>query len=236
MDDQQDAQQRQRRPGPAAGGATPRGRRIRRGTRGDTRGRTSSCLDLVPRSRGRRSPGRAPATLQVTSIRREAPSRLISLGAGTIATSATSPSGTCVPSGVSIGRSQSCETSLRTSSTPQTKTSKIFCSLVELADLRPLDQRGRRAADVAGRQAEPGRGLGPEPDVELRHERPAARPSGSSTPSIGSITLSTSCALARSTSRSGPKIRTTIVAPGAGQHLLDPLLQVGQHVAGTGPG
>ena len=103
VDHQQDAHQRQRRPGPAGAAATPRRRRIRRGTRGGTRGGIE-LPDLRPRSRGRRSPGRAPATLQVTSIRRDAPSRLISFGAGTIATSATSPSGTCVPSGDSIGR------------------------------------------------------------------------------------------------------------------------------------
>ena len=82
----------------------------------------------VSRSRGRRSPGRGPATLQVTSIRREAPSRLISLGAGTSAISAASESGTCVPSGVSIGSELSFEMSLRTLSAPQTNTSKIFWS------------------------------------------------------------------------------------------------------------
>ena len=105
------------------------------------------------------------------------------------------------------------ETSSRTFSTPQTNTSKIFWSLVHLADLRALDQRGRRPADVARGQAEPRGGLGAEPDVELRHEHLRldlqvghARHDPSSPSAI-------SCALSRRTARSGPKIRTTTVAP-----------------------
>ena len=153
------------------------------------------------------------ATLQVTSIRREAPSRLISLGAGTSAISATSPSGTCVPSGVSIGRVLSFETSLRTSSTPQTNTSKIFCSWYSSPTFVPL------TSVVAARRTSPA----------VRPSRAAAsgrsRTSSCGTRICGStfrfvdprrsrsIALSTSCALARSTAMSGPKIRTTTVAP-----------------------
>ena len=73
-------------------------------------------------------PRSAPGeTLQVMSIFREAFSRVMMLGAGTIVTSATSPSGTWAPVGVAIGRLRSAVGSSRTFSTPQTKTSKIFC-------------------------------------------------------------------------------------------------------------
>ena len=54
------------------------------------------------------------------------------------AISATSESGTCVPSGVSIGSELSFETSLRTSSIPQMKTSKIFCSRYSSPTFAPL--------------------------------------------------------------------------------------------------
>ena len=75
----------------------------------------------LPRSR--------PETLQVTSIRREAPSRLISLGAGTIATSATSPSGTWTPGGRLDQQVRGATPrSSRTFGAPQTTTSKTFCS------------------------------------------------------------------------------------------------------------
>jgi succinyl-diaminopimelate desuccinylase len=69
-----------------------------------------------------------PTTLQVTSILREAFSRLISFGAGTTSTSATSPSGTSMPPGISIGRRFNAWTSVRRDSSPQTTTLKIFWS------------------------------------------------------------------------------------------------------------
>ena len=68
--------------------------------------RELDVFEPLPRPRRRPSRGRAPRRWRSTSIRREASSRLISFGVGTIRTSATSPRRTWPPSGVSISRSR----------------------------------------------------------------------------------------------------------------------------------
>ncbi len=88
----EDAAQRGQREPEAGAGWSPGAPCIRRGTPGDSRGRKAHAWRAAPRCRARRLPRSRPATLQVTSMRREAPSRLISFGVGTMAMSATSPS------------------------------------------------------------------------------------------------------------------------------------------------
>ena len=51
--------------------------------------------------------------------------------------------------------------------------------LIDLADLRAADERRDGVAHLAGRQAEPRGGIGPQADLHLRHEHPGPRSSGS---------------------------------------------------------
>ena len=107
----------------------------------------SNCTSLTFSSTSRATAPRSrPFTLQVMSSRREAFSRLISFGAGTTITSATSPSRTCTPAGVSIGRSRTAVKSVaaprarptpprRTSSAPS-NTSPTFKPFSSVEDAR----------------------------------------------------------------------------------------------------
>ena len=138
------------------------------------------------------------------SSRRLAFSRLISFGVGTMATSATSPSRTCMPDGVSIGRALN-----RRQVGPHRRHApdddvELLLPLVDLADLRALEQRRRSPADVAGRQAEALGRLGPQAHLDLRHQHLRLDLQVDRRPGTVAIAASTSLAFARSTSRSGP--------------------------------
>ena len=83
---------------------------------------------------------------------------------------------------------------------------------VQLADLQALDQGGRRASDVAGGQPEPRRGFRAQPhvqlgDQQLRLDLQVRHPRN------GLHHLGHLLRLARRTVMSGPKSRTTTVAP-----------------------
>ena len=183
----------------------------------------STARATVPRS--------VPLTLHFTSIRREAPSRLISFGAGTSAISATSPSGTCVPSGVSIGNWVSSGDVVADLLHAPDEDVEDLLVAVDLADLGPLDQRGHRAADVAGGQPYPRGGLGADPDVELRHQD-LLLDLEVGHPVDLTHHLRDLLRLVAQDAEVGAEDPHHHRRPRAGEHLLDPLLQVGQHVAG----
>ncbi len=227
---QQDPEQRQQRRARAAGSATPRAPRTRRGPRRGTPPGTCTLASAASMSRAT-APRSRPRTLVVTSMRRDPPSRVISFGVGASATSATASSGTYPPpGGVDRQPLDGEQVGAHRRHAPDDDVEDLLL-LVDLADLRAAQQRRQRLAHLPGRHARDLRRLRPHPHLDLRHERQLLdRQVGDA------VDAGQRCArLRRPSCRSSVEIRTEDAhddrGAGAGQHFLDALAQIGQQVA-----
>ena len=204
LQEQEDPDQRRRRPDGDRALSRPASARRRRGPRRGTRAGTRSRR-AAARRRPRPSPTRARRRSPRRRRLRETSSRwMIAAATARSRTSATSPSRTCSPSGVSISRFLMLGQAVPKLGVPQTTTSKTFCSSKRQPTSRPDSRVGGRPADVAGLDADalgawPGR-----PGPRASAPRAALRRAMSATPSISRSAPRTSSALRRRTSRSWP--------------------------------
>jgi hypothetical protein len=210
VEHQEDAEERSAAAKPEAGPrlrARPRTRRAAR--RGVRPGSAAARPRLARRGRPRR--GRARATLQLTSMRREPPSCWITLGVGAMRTSATSPSRTVLPGPSRWRRSRSAARSARTLLAPTTPPRRALEARYTSPDALALDERRGRAG------ARPPRG----PRPARASARGSTRTSIWGTSTCASTLRSTHPGRPRGSSRgsrrvraasvrSGPKRRTTI--------------------------
>ena len=232
VQDQQDADERQSAEKPAAGCCAA----ARAGVLAEELGVVAARRSESRRTRASISratlPEVAARTLQVTSIRREAPSRLISLGVG-----GHDDVGHVAERDLPARRrvdaelAQGAEVAAHLAARPRRRRRRSSGPRRPRPTFVPSHQRGHRAADVARGQAEARGGLRAAGAPRSAGRGPAARPSGRRRPSTSAMRRADLCGLLAQDVEVGPEDADHDRRARAGEHLLDALLQVGEQVA-----